>query len=315
MTEPVLAARDVVVSFNARQRPAVDGANLEVLSGEAIGVVGESGSGKTTLARVLVGTLAASSGTVTVLGRQWSAVGHHDPIRRKAQMIFQDAYASLNPRMTARQTVAEVLKIWTSISRRRADESAAERLAEVGLAGAVIDRHPGGLSGGQCQRVGIARALATDPEILIADEPTSSLDVSVQAGILNMLVELRQTRGLTLVFISHDLSVVRYITDRACVMYRGHIVESGPTPRLFTQPSHPYTRCLVESIPGSGGVPQLARNILPSDRGCVYAKRCPRLGDGCDNRPPDLIELEAGHGVACHYPISLTEIGRKVDGG
>ena len=277
MTEPILEARNVVVSFDPRQRPAVAETSVEIRPGDAIGIVGESGSGKTTLARVLVGILAPSSGTVEVLGRPWSAVGHRDPTRRKVQMIFQDPYASLNPRMTARETVSEVLQIWNSWPRRQAHERAEERLAEVGILGEAIDRRPGSLSGGQCQRVGIARALACDPDILIADEPTSSLDVSVQANILNMLVGFRETRGLALVFISHDLSVVRYITDRALVMYQGKVVEAGPTSRLLSEPSHPYTLCLVNSIPGSGTAPQLVRNSVRPDRGCVFATRCSRI--------------------------------------
>lgn len=303
MDEPILKARDVMVSFVSGQRPAVAETSLEIRAGDAIGIVGESGSGKTTLARVLVGALAPSSGTVEVLGRPWSSVGHDDPLRRKVQMIFQDPYASLNPRMTARDTVAEVLRIWNNWSRNEAREMAAERLAEVGIARSALDRRPTGLSGGQCQRVGIARALACDPDVLIADEPTSSLDVSVQANILNMLVGFRESRGLALVFISHDLSVVRYITNRALVMYRGRVIEAGATARLLSEPAHPYTLCLIDSIPGAARAPQLARN-LSSDRGCVFAARCSRIGDHCDELEPELVESGDGHRAACHYPLS-----------
>jgi oligopeptide/dipeptide ABC transporter ATP-binding protein len=305
MAEPILRARDITVTFAGGQRPAVAEASLDIRAGDAIGIVGESGSGKTTLARALVGALAPSSGSVEVLGRPWSSVEHGDPIRRKVQMIFQDPYASLNPRMTARQTVGEVLRMWNGWSRHEARERAAERLAEVGIVGPAVDRRPTGLSGGQCQRVGIARALACDPEILIADEPTSSLDVSVQANILNMLMEFRESRGLALVFISHDLSVVRYITNRAFVMYRGRVIETGATSRLLSEPSHPYTLCLIDSIPGAGGAPQIVRNDLRSDKGCVFAARCTRIGDRCDEVEPELGEVGGGHTVACHYPLTI----------
>ena len=305
MAEPILVARDITVAFGDARRPAVAGANLEIRAGDAIGIVGESGSGKTTLARVLVGALPPSSGSVEVLGRSWAGVGHSDPIRRKVQMIFQDPYASLNPRMTARETVSEVLQIWNGWSRHEAREQAGQRLAEVGIVGPAVDRRPARLSGGQCQRVGIARALACDPEILIADEPTSSLDVSVQANILNMLVEFRESRGLALVFISHDLSVVRYITSRAFVMYRGRVIECGATSRLLSEPSHPYTLCLIDSIPGSGGAPQIARNDLRSDRGCVFAARCSSIGDRCAELEPELAEIGIGHTVACHHPLTI----------
>ena len=311
MAEPILRARDVTVSFNEGRRPAVAEASLDIRAGDAIGIVGESGSGKTTLARALVGALAPSSGSVEVLGRPWSNVGQGDPIRRKVQMVFQDPYASLNPRMTARQTVSEVLRNWNGWSRHEAREQAAERLAEVGIVGPAVDRRPAGLSGGQCQRVGIARALACDPEILIADEPTSSLDVSVQANILNMLMEFRESRGLALVFISHDLSVVRFITNRAFVMYRGRVIESGATSRLLSEPSHPYTLCLIDSIPGAGGAPQIARNDLGSDRGCVFAARCSRIGDRCDEVEPTLGEIEGGHAVACHYPLTIRSAAER----
>ena len=303
MSDPVLEARDITVSFTPGQRPAVAETSLEIHAGDAIGIVGESGSGKTTLARVLVGALAPSSGSVEVLGRPWRSIGHKDPIRRKVQMIFQDPYASLNPRMTARDTVAEILHIWNRGSRDEAREKAAERLAEVGITGAAVDRRPARLSGGQCQRVGIARALACDPDVLIADEPTSSLDVSVQANILNMLMDFRESRGLALVFISHDLSVVRYITNRALVMYRGRVIETGATSQLLSEPAHPYTTCLIDSIPGSGGASELVRNDLGSDEGCVFATRCFRMGDRCDQVEPQLVRNGNGRRVACHHPL------------
>ncbi len=247
---PLLAARGVSLSFAGRSQPAVANVSLDVHAGDAIGIVGESGSGKTTLGRLLVGALHPTSGTVTVKGRSWSSVHRKDPLRRRVQMIFQDPYSSLNPWQTARQTVAEVLTVWDGLDRRASRRRAAELLDEVGLSADAIDRRPSALSGGQCQRVGIARALACAPEVIVADEPTSALDVSVQAQILNLLDDLRSSRAIALVLISHDLGVVRHATDRSMVMLAGAVVEDEPTEQVFSAPEHEYTRRLLDSVPG-----------------------------------------------------------------
>jgi len=246
----LLEARDVEVTYPRQDAPALRDFDLQVDERAAIGIVGESGSGKTTLGRALIGALAPTKGEVLVRGKPWSEVGRRDPLRRSVQMIFQDPYSSLNPHLTARQTVGEVIRHWHRVGRHAASRRAADLLADVGLPAAAIDRRPGRLSGGQCQRVGIARALACEPQVLVADEPTSSLDVSVQAQILNLLRSLRETHRLALVIISHDLGVVRYLTDSAVVMYAGEAVERGPTDVLFARPKHPYTRKLLDAIPG-----------------------------------------------------------------
>ncbi len=281
MSDPILTARSITVQFPGSTQTAVADADLVVEEGAAIGLVGESGSGKTTLGRVLVGALEPTGGAVEIAGRSWSSVKRNDPLRSAAQMIFQDPYGSLNPMLTPHQTVAEVFRVWRKMGKAEAAKRATEVLQEVGLSGQVIDRRPKRLSGGQCQRVGIARALACEPRVLIADEPTSSLDVSVQAQILNLLLDLRERRDLALLLISHDLSVVRYMTDTAAVMYRGRIVERGRTDLLMTAPMHPYTRALVDSIPGAEAQVGITQNDVDDDLGCVFARRCPRVQDDC----------------------------------
>lgn len=306
MTEILLRARGIDVWYPGSSEPAVEGADLNVGPRDAIGIVGESGSGKTTLGRVLVGAIAPTSGQVEVEGRSWRTIRRKDPLRRNVQMIFQDPYGALNPMLTAHQTVMEVLRVTGGMPRSRASARATEILCEVGLGDEVARRRPPSLSGGQCQRVGIARALACDPRVLVADEPTSSLDVSVQAQILNLLVDLREQRGLSLVLISHDLAVVDYVTQDALVMYRGRIVERGPTHSLLVCPRHPYTRALVDSIPGNEGKAKFARNHVDRSRGCVFAPRCPHVQDDClVDQPP--LEKVGAHDVACLHPVRVTE--------
>jgi len=276
--------------------------DLEVGAGQTLGIVGESGSGKTTLGRLLVGTLSPSRGRVLVNGREWSKVDRRDPIRREIQMVFQDPYGALNPWMTARDAVAEVFQVWHSLSRRDAGKRANEVLYEVGITPDAIGRRPAQLSGGQCQRVGIARALAADPSILIADEPTSSLDVSVQAQILNLLNALRVSRGLAIILISHDLSVVNHVTDETMVLFSGRLVERGPTQTVLTTPMHPYTKVLLDSVPGVDGDFRFALNALPAN-GCIFAPRCPLADGDCTARQPDPIVVGDSR-VACIHPLS-----------
>jgi len=242
-----LDAREVTVSY-ARGAPAIAGVSLAIPAGAAVGIVGESGSGKSTLARVLVGERAPTAGEARVFGRRWSEVGRRDRERRAVQMVFQDPYGALNPRMTPLETVAEAVEVVRGQPRRAALAAAEELLDHVGLGGAVVTRRPRSLSGGQRQRVVIARALACEPEVLVADEPTSALDVSVQAQILNLLLRLRRERELTLVLISHDIAVVEHLTDEVVVMLNGGVVESGPVERVLTDPHEPYTRRLVDAF-------------------------------------------------------------------
>lgn len=305
----MVAANGVSVRFRGRADPAVENVSLEIHSGAALGIVGESGSGKTTLAMTLVGALKPTSGSVEVSGRPWSEVGRKDPLRRRVQMIFQDPYGSLNPWQTPLRAVAEVLEHWQSMPRRRAKDRAAELLAEVDLSPDAAQRRPSQLSGGQCQRVGIARALACDPDVLIADEPTSSLDVSVQAQILNLLLTLRKGRSLALVLISHDLMVVEHVTTEAIIMYKGHVVERGPTRELMRRPRHPYTRVLIDSIPGREGDSEFVANDVPGSGGCVFAARCARMQPMCTTHAPAL--AGDARSVACHYPLAADSSGGR----
>ncbi len=246
---PVLSLQDVGFRYRSSGPMTIDGIDLEVHPGDALGIVGESGSGKSTVGGVLCGLLRPTVGRANVLGTEWHRVRRTSRERRSVQMIFQDPYGSLNPLYTPRRTVAEVFRVWERTSTRDADAKAVDVLAEVGIDGSLIDRPVRSLSGGQRQRVGIARVLACQPTVIVADEPTSALDVSVQATVLNLILDLRSSRDLALILISHDLSVVGYMTSRAIVMKDGHIVDSGDTATLMASPTHPYTQALVDSIP------------------------------------------------------------------
>lgn len=263
MSAELLSACGVEVTYSRHGRPAVRDADLVVSAGTAIGIVGESGSGKTSLARALVGAIRPSRGEVLVSGTSWDKLGRRDVRRRYAQMIFQDPLGSLNPAMTPRRTVADVFRFWDGMTRAAADAAAEALLSEVGLGPETFDRKPARLSGGQCQRVGIARALACQPQVLVADEPTSALDVSVQAQILNLIAALRKSRNLALVLVSHDLGVVRHSTEHVLVMYDGAVIEEGATGAVFDRPTHPYTKALVAARPGS----PLGRAASAADRG------------------------------------------------
>jgi ABC-type glutathione transport system ATPase component len=237
------------VDFDYGSTPVLHDVSLTVRPGTRLGIVGESGSGKTTLARLLVGLLGPTAGTLTVDGRPWRSVRRSDRLRRAVQMIQQDPYAQLTPHLTALSTVAEAAQVCQGLSRRAAVGVAEELLAAVGLGPAPAARRPEQLSGGQCQRVAIARALAADPAVIVADEPTSALDLSVQAQIINQLLELLDSRDLSLVLVSHDLAVVRHLTTEVLVLLDGRVVESGPTAEVLTAPRHAYTRQLVASAP------------------------------------------------------------------
>jgi ABC-type glutathione transport system ATPase component len=229
----------------------LDQVTLDVLAGESVGIVGESGSGKTTLARVLTGLANFASGDIRVDGRLLSTWMQEDRqlYRRRVQMIFQDPYGSLNPRFTVRQALREVLRVHRLVPRGMEDARIAELLRTVGLDVSIADRYPHQVSGGQRQRIGIARALAVDPSILIADEPVSALDVSIQAQVLNVLRELHASRKMTLLLIAHDLAAVRYVCARIVVMYRGRIVEDGVADEVLSSPRHEYTRQLLAAVP------------------------------------------------------------------
>ncbi len=300
-----------------RRMLAVDGVSFDLLPGETLGLVGESGCGKTTTGRLILGLEKASSGDVRLgdspnllelRSRQWL------PYRRRIQMVFQDPDSSLNPRMTAEAIVSEALTTHQLVKRAERQERIEELFAQVGLPADARPRFPHEFSGGQRQRIGIARALAVAPEVIIADEPVSALDVSIQAQILNLLVDLQQKHGLAFLFISHALSVVGHISHRVMVMYLGRIVESAPTDTLFRTPLHPYTAALMEAAPLPDPTKRVQRMLLTDDlpnpiappSGCPFHPRCPQRMPGCDRIPPKFQEIHRGHFVACHLYSSLS---------
>ena len=302
-----------------RPRPAVhavQGVTLSVEAGETLGVVGESGCGKSTLARMLVGLDAPSRGSIRLEGRDTGTRGPR-PLAASVQYVFQDPVSSLNPRKTVRSVLEAPMVHLLGYDRARRERRLTELMQAVGLAPEFLDRYPHEFSGGQAQRVGIARALAAEPRVLVLDEPVSALDVSVQAQVLNLLDELRRGLGLTYVFISHDLAVVESISDRVAVMYFGRVVERASARDLFAAPSHPYTRLLLDSAPVPGRrraraeqAPAELPDPFAPPPGCAFAPRCPRAQARCRSDRP----LLAGgdHAVACHFPLDGTG---EADGG
>jgi oligopeptide/dipeptide ABC transporter ATP-binding protein len=321
MSEPLVVVNNLVKHFDVssgflwtrkkRYVKAVDGLEFEVAPGETLGLVGESGSGKSTVARLLLQLEEATSGEITFAGETMKAGRSSDlkKLRRNMQMVFQDPYASLNPRMTVGDSITEALTVFGIGSRSDRRERAAQLLAEVGLDPSYIDRYPHEFSGGQRQRVGIARALAIQPKLIVCDEAVSALDVSVQAQVINLLQDLQEKYGLTYIFISHDLSVIKHISTRIAVMYLGKIVESGPKAAVFSNPRHPYTRALLEAVPDvhSDGMDEgaLIKGEVPSPinmpSGCRFRTRCPMATDLCAAEAPPTIEVSPDHKAACHY--------------
>ena len=311
--EVILQVEHLRVEFRAGRNAtvhAVSDVSFDAAPGETIGLVGESGCGKTTTGRAIVQLPPPTAGNVRLDGVDLTRLSGADlrRARRRIQLIFQDPISSLNPRRKVTDIVAEPLVIARVKDNRRHRVNGV--LEAVGLSSELGGRRPHELSGGQCQRVSIARALIQEPEVLICDEPVSSLDVSVQAQILNLLEDMKVRYGLTLLFISHDLSVVKNISDRVVVMYLGKLCELAPTEDLFRSPMHPYTRALVDSIPSvngnrDGGVPALAGELpspLAPPTGCRFRTRCPSARDRCAVEEPIMAEVRPGHFVACHFP-------------
>jgi len=288
---------------------AVDGISFDIAGGQTMGLVGESGCGKSTLGRALLRLIEPTSGSVRYDGQDILKLSGRQmrPLRRKMQMIFQDPFASLNPRMTAERIISEPLEVQNLGARSERGQEVRRLMSIVGLDPAHAGRYPHEFSSGQRQRIGIARALALQPSFIVADEPVSALDVSIQAQILNLLMDLQAELGLAYLFISHDLNVVRYISHNVSVMYLGRIVETAPTERLFAEPLHPYTRALLAAAPVLGEHSRqnpVLEGDVPSPMnppaGCRFHTRCPCSMGICRHLDPLLEEREGGHLVACH---------------
>jgi oligopeptide/dipeptide ABC transporter ATP-binding protein len=320
---PLLSVRGLRVHFAERRRQliaprlwhtAVDHVDLDVADGQAVGLVGESGCGKSTLARAILGLETTEAGRIEWRGR---SVRRGDAtalrgLRREVQIVFQDPVGSLDPRMTVAESVAEALEALAGMPEHEAAVARVDAtLREVGLDPSIAARYPHELSGGQCQRAAIARAIVARPKLLICDEAVSALDVSVQAQIVNLLAELRERHGMALLFISHNLAVVRHLCEEIAVMYLGRIVERGPRGSIFGEPRHPYTRALLAAVPipdpavaaasSRDPMPTVADSTPPPQAGCVFAPRCFAADDRCRETVPRLEEVSAGQFTACHH--------------
>ena len=328
---PLIDVRDLHVGFDRPARSigrrgqrlrAVDGVNLTIDRGRTLGLVGESGSGKTTLGRAILRLVDPAGGRVLFGGQDvfGASSGELHRMRRRMRIVLQDPLGSLNPRMTIGQAVAEPFQIHRVGTRRERRMRVEALLERVGLRSSHADRYPHELSGGQCQRVGIARAIALDPEFIVLDEPVSALDVSIQAQILNLLSDLRDDLGLTYLFITHDLAVAKRFSDRIAVMYRGRIVETADSDSLYSNAQHPYTQELLAAVP----VPDPTKRRQPTatckeadggsvvEEGCSFSGRCPHVDETCRRLQPQLVTasyLAADHLVACHYPETTRSEG------
>jgi oligopeptide/dipeptide ABC transporter ATP-binding protein len=325
---PLLVVRNLEMRFPVEKSAfrrqaayvhAVDGVSFELAKGETLGLVGESGCGKSTLARCVVRLLRPTAGEIEYAGRRIERLTARQmrPLRRELQIVFQDPYASLNPKKRVGAIVGAPLTVHENMSRHERKERVQELLETVGLSGEHYNRYPHEFSGGQRQRIGIARALALNPSLVVADEPVSALDVSIQAQVLNLLAELQESFGLTYLFIAHDLSVVRHVSDRIAVMYLGRLVELAPAERLYEQPVHPYTAALLSAvpIPEVGARSARERIALAGDvpspidppAGCRFHPRCRFATDVCRTEEPPLRPYGDGRLAACHHPLVAAE--------
>lgn len=317
MTATLLEIKDLYKFFPVKAGPgktaqakAVDGVCLTVARGEAVGLVGESGSGKSTLGRLALRLLEPTSGRVLFNGRDLNALGKQElrELRKNMQIIFQDPFASLNPRMRIKDIITEPLQIHRLARNEEMEERGSALLAKVGLPAGALSRYPHEFSGGQRQRIGIARALASGPTFIVADEPVSALDVSVQAQIINLLQDLRDEMKLSFLFIAHDLNIVRHFSDRVAVMYLGRIVEIAPAEEVYRNPSHPYTEALLADIPVADPAAKKKHILLKGDipsptkipPGCRFHTRCIYRFEPCDRIFPRTTDLGNGHFVECH---------------
>jgi peptide/nickel transport system ATP-binding protein/oligopeptide transport system ATP-binding protein len=333
MSEPIISVRDLVKHFPITRGivfqkqiaavHAVDGISLDVHEGETLGIVGESGCGKSTAARLVTRLLEPTSGTIAYRGEDISHLKGRDlkPLRREMQMVFQDPYSSLNPRKTVGTIIAEPIRIHgVDPGPGKLKGAVQELMEQVGLNPEHYNRFPHEFSGGQRQRVGIARALALKPSVVVADEPVSALDVSIQAQILNLLRELQRSLRLTLIFITHDLSVVRHMCDRVAVMYLGKVVELAGSDALYGHPRHPYTGALLSAVPVPDTGHERRQRVLHGDvpsptsppPACRFHPRCPKCQEICTREEPPLEPKEGSNLAACHFPLSDTEVRERV---
>lgn len=321
---PLLSVRGLTKNYPARDRrhahvQALSGVDFDLAAGETLGIVGESGCGKSTLGRTALRLLEPTDGSIRFDGRDLLALGPAElrAQRRQMQMVFQDPFASLDPRFTVARTLAEPLVVHGIGSKQERARAIGDLLETVGLASEAADRYPHEFSGGQRQRIAIARALALKPKLVVADEPVSALDVSIQAQILNLMVALRRKFDLSYLFISHDLAVVEHISDRVAVMYLGKVVELTTAMELFERPGHPYTRVLLESVPQPDPDRPQVQHVLsgePPDpssppSGCAFHPRCPQAMDRCRNEAPKLRDIgkpARPHWVSCHLMAGTT---------
>jgi oligopeptide/dipeptide ABC transporter ATP-binding protein len=296
---------------------AVDGVSFEIAPGETLGLVGESGSGKTTVGRCVLRLMDATAGRVTFDGTDVTAASPKElaTLRRHFQIVFQDPYSSLNPRMRVADIIGEALEVYGIAKGRALEHEVQALMRRVGLSPEWMNRYPHEFSGGQRQRIGVARAIALGPKLIVCDEAVSALDVSIQAQVINLLVDLRREMGLSYLFIAHDLSVVRHISNRVAVMYLGQIVEVAPSERIFSAPAHPYTRALLSAIPSPTPSPNKRRIVLHGDvptplnppSGCRFHTRCPAVFERCRTEDPLPVTVEPGHTVKCFHSYDLDE--------
>jgi oligopeptide/dipeptide ABC transporter ATP-binding protein len=317
--------RKGVLSRTVGHVKAVDEVSFDIAPGKTLGLVGESGCGKSTVARLVLGLERPDAGRIAFEGEdlQGADSGQWRQVRRRAQMVFQDPLASLNPRRTVFETLAEVLRVHRLCPEGETRSRVFELMERVGLPASLADRSSRSLSGGQCQRVGIARALTMGADFIVADEPVSALDMSIQAQILNLLVRLQRERNLTILFISHDLGVIRYLCRRVIVMYLGRVVEEGPVEAVFARPRHPYTQSLIDAIPRMAPDARLGASSLagepPSPQarpaGCAFHPRCPRVMPQCRTGVPPAPRETDGRQVWCHlYPESAAQSNLRAAG-